>query len=39
MVMAEMSTFDIFCGQNVRGQNVQAEASMAEMSQHRMDMC
>ena len=29
MVMAEMSTFGIFCGRNV-----QAEMSMAEMSQH-----
>ena len=30
--MAETSTFDIFCGRNVRGRNVQAETSVAEMS-------
>ena len=29
MVMAEMSTFGIFCGRNV-----QAEMSVAEMSEH-----
>ena len=27
MVMAETSTFGIFCGRNVRGRNVQAETS------------
>ena len=32
MVMAEMSTFGIFCGRNVSGGNVLAEASVAEMS-------
>ena len=31
-VLAKMSTFGIFRGQNVRGQNVHAETSMAEMS-------
>ena len=30
MVMAEMSTFGIFGGQNGRGQNVQAETSIAK---------
>ena len=29
MVMAEMSTFAIFCGRNVRGPNIQAEMSVA----------
>ena len=37
MVMAEMSTFGIFCGRNVPGRNVQAETSQAEMSEHRMN--
>ena len=32
MVMAEMSTFAIFCGRNVRGPNIQAEMSVAKMS-------
>ena len=32
MVMAEMSTFNIFLGRNVRGRNVRAETSQAEMS-------
>ena len=32
MVMAEMSTFGIFRGRNVPGQNLQAETSMAEIS-------
>ena len=35
MVMAETSTFDIFFGRNVRGRNVQAEMSVAEMSEHQ----
>ena len=35
MVMAETSTFSIFCGRNVRGRNVQAEMSVAEMFEHR----
>ena len=33
--MAETSTFVIFPGRNVRGQNVQAEMSVAETSKHR----
>ena len=32
MVLAEMSTFGIFSGRNVRGRNVRAETSVAEMS-------
>ena len=40
MVMAEMSTFAIFCGRNVRGPNIQAEMSVAEMcsAEHRTFM-
>ena len=34
MDMAETSTFDIFRGRNVLGWNVQAEMSVAEMSEH-----
>ena len=34
MVMVEMSTFGIFSGRNVRGRIVQAETSVAEMSEH-----
>ena len=37
MVMAEMSTFGFFQGRNVRGRNVQAEMSVAEMSEHRQN--
>ena len=32
MVMAETSTFSIFCGRNICCRNVQAETSVAEMS-------
>ena len=37
-----MSTFAIFCGQNVRGPNIQAEMSVAKMSVAEMcsaEMC
>ena len=34
MATAETSTFRIFCGRNVRDRNVQAETSVAEMSEH-----
>ena len=33
MVMAEMSTFGIFCGQNVHVRNVWAEMSVVEISE------
>ena len=42
MVMAEMSTFAIFCGRNVRGPNIQAKMSVAKMSVAEMsvaEMC
>ena len=34
MVLAETSTFGIFRGRNVLGRIVQAETSVAEMSEH-----
>ena len=36
MVMTETSTFGIFRGRNIRGRNVQAETSMAEMFEHHL---